>query len=584
MDPKLDKRGTPDVKKAKSFREIVGNFTDPKELVREAVSNALDWKATVVRITVEEDLSRADRELVVLFEDNGIGLNRVRFKAFWNLADSPQPPEYWNRVGEKGYGTKTYWKSRQIEVESIASESGGMWHVLAQMNEPINTLNQDRLPDYDYAEELLNSGEQTYTKITIRGYHAQSREDFRHEVLLDYIRWFTKFGSIELELDHEDHKGKVLWLKGLGRSEHEKVEFGHPFPKMSDNIPKLRSKEQDDWPQHYVRKWVFPKESIPGYPSSTFDLVFYLEGDAAKRLYNRMIRRRGRSAERWHYTVTDRYGLYPCRDWIPLPSSQRFNHWVSEKTEWTLFHAFVNCQDFGLTANRASIGNTDNAFISALREAVETLFRDRIKKSEAYRAYEEAIEETKKQGTAESTADEERQDLQKRQFHAKKKRIAQFKPKQIGPIVLREPREEVEVLMMFTIVSNLQPKLFNFAIVDYSARKGIDALCTLDPLNAGLEKGDLRFVEFKKALTRDIGNHTFKSLAGIVCWECNMEAGSKVRDLAGDERELKISHSGGQTTYMLLAPPELAAPNIRVYVLREYLREKLGLEFTPQRA
>jgi hypothetical protein len=56
---------TPIVKEDRSFREIVENFTDPREVIREAISNSLDWSALNIKITVYEDATRADRELVI---------------------------------------------------------------------------------------------------------------------------------------------------------------------------------------------------------------------------------------------------------------------------------------------------------------------------------------------------------------------------------------------------------------------------------------------------------------------------------------------------------------------------------------
>jgi signal transduction histidine kinase len=89
METPERKKGIPEVKAAKSFREIVENFTDPREILREAISNALDWGASTQVVTVYEDRKRADRELVIKIRDNGLGLTRERFQAFWNLADSP---------------------------------------------------------------------------------------------------------------------------------------------------------------------------------------------------------------------------------------------------------------------------------------------------------------------------------------------------------------------------------------------------------------------------------------------------------------------------------------------------------------
>jgi hypothetical protein len=221
------KTGTPEVKADRSFLEIVENFTDPREVLREGISNALDWGASSIKITVYEDATRADRELVINIWDNGLGLTRERFFAFWNLAECPglQRDKFGRklgeRVGEKGHGTKTFWKCRQIEVESVAKEKDGSdWHVLAEMREPINTLIQGKVPNYEYAEGP-EQGKESFTEVTIKGYHTRSKEDFRHDTLKDYIRWFTKFGSIELELQIDSHKGKALELQGLGRADPE---------------------------------------------------------------------------------------------------------------------------------------------------------------------------------------------------------------------------------------------------------------------------------------------------------------------------------------------------------------------------
>lgn len=330
MEMSDKKTGKPIVKAERSFREIVENFTDPREVIREAISNSLDWSASIIRIIIYEDATRADRELVIKIWDNGLGLTRERFSAFWNLADSPglQKDKFGRklggRIGEKGHGTKTFWKCRQIEVESIArEEDGSNWHILGEMKEPINTLIQDKkVPDYEYVE-APGQGQETFTEVTIRGYHTHSNEDFRHETLKDYIQWFTKFGSIELELQIKNNEGKVIELQGLGRTDPEALEFGHPFPMISNNIKQLQKQYKDTWPKYYVNKWVFRSVPIEDYPTSSISIVFYLEGDSAKRLHNTMLTRPGRTAEQWHYTVSNRYGLYVCKDYIPLPPSQQ---------------------------------------------------------------------------------------------------------------------------------------------------------------------------------------------------------------------------------------------------------------------
>lgn len=589
MEMSERKEGTPEVKEAKSFREIVENFTDPREVLREAISNAVDWGASTIQIKIYEDATRADKELVINIRDNGLGLSRERFFAFWNLADSPgmQKDEFGKklggRVGEKGHGTKTFWKCRLLAVESIAiEENGARWHVIGEMREPINTLLENKVPKYEYAESFEQDG-QTFTEITIKGYHIRSVEDFRHETLKDYIQWFTKFGAIELEFGIENNKGRVLNLQGLGRTHPEKIVFGHVFPPVANNIKALQKIYQDTWPRYYVNKWGPKSLPVEGYPSSSIDVVFYLEGDSAKREYNTMLTRPGRTPQTWHYTVSERYGLYMCKDCIPLPATERVNEWVAEKSEWTLYHAFVNCQDFQLTANRASIGNTDRVFLAKVRETIENFFEKEVKASPEYKAYKDEIEFTKERSVADRTEQDEKTDLDYRYEYAKNKRFAEYKPVECPFVTFLEPRQEAEVLILFSTITALKPDLFEFKIVDYSTSRGIDALCLLETGQGGLQKGNLRYIEFKRALTHDFRDHTFARLAGIVCWECNLGNGAKVHDLAGQERILHISKdTEGHTIYMLLAPPTLPASHIKVYVLKEYLREKLGVSFIPR--
>lgn len=103
MEMSNRKKGIPVVKADRSFLEIVSNFTDPREVIREAISNALDWCASTVKTAVYEDATRADRELVIEIWDNGLGLTKERFFAFWNLADSPglQRDKFGRKLGDR---------------------------------------------------------------------------------------------------------------------------------------------------------------------------------------------------------------------------------------------------------------------------------------------------------------------------------------------------------------------------------------------------------------------------------------------------------------------------------------------------
>ena len=114
------------------------------------------------------------------------------------------------------------------------------------------------------------------------------------------------------------------------------------------------------------------------------DLVISLEGDQISREVNPMVRPRGqRGRPRYGtYTIESRYGLWACRDYIPV---QRVNDWIGGSQQvWIKYHAFVNCQDFELTANLGDFSNTPEDVLTAVQETVSHLFEDEVRKSREY--------------------------------------------------------------------------------------------------------------------------------------------------------------------------------------------------------
>lgn len=94
-----------------------------------------------------------------------------------------------------------------------------------------------------------------------------------------------------------------------------------------------------------------------------------------------------------------------------------------------------------------------------------------------------------------------------------------------------------------------------------------------------LSRQSLFFVEFKYMLTSEF-NHSFDHLIAIVCWDCNLSEGAQLHDIQDKKRELHIipaTEPSEYTRYMLVSTRE--RHNIEVFVLKEYLREKKGIEF-----
>jgi hypothetical protein len=563
----------PEVNISAEFLEISSDFSDPKEIIREAISNSFDAKSTEISITSIIDKSHGEDELILIIKDNGEGMNEDKIKLFFGLGFTDR-----NRVdtlgrkisgaiGEKGHGTKIYFNSRRIEIETI--REGKL--LTAHMDNPRQTLTMGQLPKIEY--NIFDTESPNGTKITITGYNQNNQAGFSHEELKDYIYWFTKFGSFEKEVGINDFENVVIWLYGLGwrESDAEPLKYGHPFPEVNTDIRHLKTVDKVSPLDFYVAKWSYRNEQVIGFPDSTIDMVFYIEGDKIKRQYNKMVHEPWTYWRPGQYNVQDRYGLWLCKDYIPI---ERQNNWVAERSEWTKYHAFINCQNFRLTANRGDMGNTPTKFMEAVQKTVREIFEKRIKPSKEFMKYEEELEQEKIYASAKKEEDD---------FQRRKKLTLEKKTATLGNIELFEPRQESGVFSLILQLLAIKPDIFGFKLIDYDTSLGYDLLITKD-LALDLNRASMMFTEIKFELKREF-NHSFKKLATVICWDTKLSNDDEVTDLNNAKRIMKISPpdksiDGSYTKYMLVSTTE--PHNIEVFVLKDFLKEHLKLEFRPR--
>jgi hypothetical protein len=438
------------------------------------------------------------------------------------------------------------------------------------MDFPNQTLRREELPKVIYESKECKE-QKPGSSITIFGYNSNIQAGFSHDEIKDYIYWFTKFGSPELELEKETYKGVKIRLKGLGANEFEELEFGHKFAEVNTDIRALKSKDRVSPLDYYVAKWVFNDIPIIGKPSSKIDFVFYIEGDKAKREYNKMIHEKWQAWKPGEYDVGWRYGLWLCKDYIPI---QRKSEWVAVKSEWTKYHSFVNCQDFRLTANRGDLENTPPDLLGAIEETVKDLFQNKISQSKEFQKYREELLTEQ----VERTAQQEESDFNRRRREALSKNAAE-----INGITFLEPRQEGGVLSLFLQLKTIRPELFDFKVIDYDTSMGYDLLVTKDTA-LDLNQASMKFVEMKYELKRNF-NHSFGKLAAIICWDTKLANDEEVYDIVGEKRSMKItskdySGPGSYKKYMLVS--NTSPHNIEVFVLKDYLKDKLSLDFRPR--
>lgn len=552
---------TPEVNATQEFIEIAQDFANPLEIVREAISNAFDARAKVVKVLFDVVDESGESTLRIRIHDDGCGMDNETIRSFFDLGNSLSRSDK-EKIGEKGHGTKVYLNSRSIEVTT--SRNGKKLHAI--MEDPFRKLHKRTIPEVKCTE--MGDTEDSGTCIEILGYNNNRRERFTHHNLRDYVNWFTKFGSIERELGISDFADVTLELKGLDRETPEQLAFGHTFPDESESTDKLFEKHMVAAPDFYCKRFV-RTGTLKNYPEVSYHAVFYVEGNKVKWSYNPMLQRPGYSAPKWGYKVQDRYGIWLCKDFIPI---QRKNEWVTVKgTEFTRFHAFFNCQSLRLTANRGSADNTPSEIMQDIREEVEQ-FYDEIVSGKEW----QEIDWLESEADAYRTAEKERKDYSFRIDRIRKGNVAEYKG-----IMLVEPHRESGVYSLFVQLGTLEPGLFPFQILDYDTHEGIDLIVKGDRTTP-ITSSKLYYVEFKYFLSPKF-NHSFENLHSIVCWDTQIKHDEVVTDIQGKQRKFQIVQPQGEDGIALffLDDPK-AAHKIQVYVLRDFVKSKLSIEFKPR--
>lgn len=360
-------------------------------------------------------------------------------------------------------------------------------------------------------------------------------------------------------------------FKGVDRKDYEELEYGHVFPEESKKVADLFDKYLVEAPKWYCKKFV-KTGSLKNMPEIEYQAIFVVEGTKVKYSYNPMIRRSGYNAPAGAYTIQERYGLWLCKDFMPI---QRKNEWITTKgSEYTKFHAFINCQDLRLTANRGSIENTPSEVLQDLMDVVQEMYTSIIQSADWM-----DIEWLESEVTAYNTAEKEKKDFTWRIDKVNRAKVADF-----HNIHLIEPQRESGVFTVFMQLSSYNNDLFPFTIIDYDTHSGIDVIVKAKD-DIPIKSSKLYYVEFKNYLTKDF-NHSFENLHSIICWDINLNElknNDEVIDIANQRRTLKIippEHEGDYTRYYL--DSMRSGRKIEVFVLKYYLKEKLGIEFVPR--
>jgi len=585
---------TPEVKPGHAFREISQDFSKPAEIFREAIANGLDAYAKNIWLRVQVVNIKARDKVIISLCDDGVGMTKETIKAFLNLSDSSKPdiapPGMSKRrmTGYKGHGTKVYFNSESVEVLTcrvndppiyckLDDPKGSLSEgtpPLAEIEELTVTELKERRSEWGFAELTDQPG----TTIRVTGYHDNAKKGLEHSLLSDYIRWFTRWGSWEPKLrdvtktesqEVQDFSKCSLFLRGLAKHEpdvDEKIRFGHVFP-IEDciDIKKLRAKDNADPLKFFVRTWAFTNVPLTKNPDKRIDFVFALEGEGARREYNDMLRRQGKPRRAGDYLSQERYGLWLGRDYVPI---QRFNSWVSEMSEYTRMHAFVNCDSLNLTANRGSVENTPQELLEDIEATVRKFFDEEIESHTDYTKFQDELFAIERQ----RHASKESTDYKRRLKRLEAKQYVKIKG-----IEFLSPTTETDLIALVSGVQALEPDILPFIVRDYDSHFGFDGLATRNRALAISETKHL-FVEFKNELKPDF-NHTFEHLEAVLCWTSKVRDGTEVTDLGGTKGTYSITKDSAGNSKRFIVIPN-GPRNVEVIVFKELLESK-GHTFKP---
>ena len=534
----------PRVNEAREFLEIAKDFKDPKEIIREALSNS--WDAGAQKVLLRFDLVRIPgtrrKKLVVEITDDGEGMSSTvrdgidtsEIEDFFNLGDSHKP---YGSIGTKGHGTKIYYKSRSIIVDTW--KHGNHIHAETEVP-PWETLKRGNVPTYKYDEDTTD-GEGT--KIFVDGFEGRRRDFESSNELVDYVLWYTVAGSfghyfgIPKRMDVE--------LKPINFPTRIPIPFGFRFPEENTDL----STGSDNYCKIFGPRNIKCGTTEDGV-EVTVNLVGAILGEAHRELVPH---------------TYEMMGLWLCKDFVRV---ERNNNLIEQAFGGQYFYrsmlVFANCQQFDLTANRNNIRSDQEEYSLALNSILE--FLNDMESAQATDDYfiAKRKEDEEKEREKQKQKEAEREKLKKGEIE---QRLNEYKgrPDLAAPNVkgapLKEPKSEAETaLLLQAMISSGHPGI-DFRIGEYKTYSGTDLLVEYT------DKGIPSFAWAEIVVTLEnlfVWSHNLDGIHKVICWELGHVQERKTFE-NGKEMRLTKKQTG---RYHL----DVGADSIEVYVLRELIR------------
>lgn len=480
------------------YREIAKNLVNPLEVIREAISNSHDASAKEIMIKI--DINPQTNKIIIEISDDGNGMDDKGFERFFNLGDSQKLQ---NLIGQKGLGTKTYFRSGNITVESQSNDK----RYKATLSTPWDTLNKNILPEYEFNEIEYIPGKGG-TFITVEDYKIDKPERYYNfDTLKDYILWFTAAGSFKTKFAEyiQLHKyvqnmqiaPKIILSDKLTDKEEE-IAGGHQFSPPNEN-PSINPTEEsnprsNDFCRHFGP---FHRETTINDKYISFQLYGTISGINCRKAISKL---------KWGETFKSRFGLYLCKDFIPVVNRSD----LLKEDNYHHYHLLLNSQNFELTADRNNLSNDDSPEIKWIFEEFDKIVSDQIKAISNQTYFR-----IRKEEESAFAQKEKLKELIKRKLNYNN--IPDLNNCDLP--IIKKPDNEAQLTILFSgLLSKYGDKYFSgLKIGHYSARSTTDLIC-IDKNN------NLVLVELEYKLSNLFKQgHPFDTFDYVICWEVDLE-------------------------------------------------------------
>ena len=506
----------PQVKDISLFKEIAQNIINPLEILREAISNSHDAEAKMISILVYRNKSS---NFIIEIQDDGKGMKINDIHRFFNLGDSNKDSI---GIGEKGLGTKVYFKSKKITLYT-QTEDNEAYKVV--MSNPWKSLCNNELPEYIVERNEIKLGN-VGTKILIEDYIIDNPEKyFNFETIKDYILWFTAAGSFKTYFANytELHKyinnmqvaprvfieDKILKLK-------EEISGVHQFSPPEEN-PK-----EDIGEPIYKRSVNYCRHFGPYHKATNIDgeyVSFQIYGTVSGVNHRKKIAklRQGES-------LKSRFGVYLAKDFIPF--TKKIN--LISDPSFYHYHLLINSQAFELTADRNNISNLDDAKVKWVFNQAKKIINENIIPL-ANAGY---FRLRKTEETEYLIKEKRRKILESLEAYNSMDNLCVSEL----PIV-KKPDNEAQVALLFAVIMSNEKTKYLIKYINrighYSYQATTDMIC-LDYNNNKI------LVEIEYKLSNLFKHdHPYKTFDYVVCWSVDLELNEKKK--LGDGNVLCLS-------------------------------------------